>query len=65
MWNVKTGEKAPFCCMLLNFTRSGGQCFIPPIIVHQSKEYSQDLHFNILLDWKVYHAPYGYMNGEG
>ena len=33
-----------------------------PIIVHKSKEYSQDLHFKIPLEWKVHHTPHGYMD---
>ena len=35
---------------------------MPPIIVHQAKEYTQDLHFKIPLDWTVHHTPYGYMD---
>ena len=34
-------------------------------LVHQSKEYSQDLHHNIPLDWTVHHIPYGYMDRDG
>ena len=65
MWKVKTGERAPLWCTFLVFTRSDGQCFVPPIIVDQAKEYSQDLHFNIPLDWTVYHKPSGYMDRYG
>ena len=36
-----------------------------PIIVHQAKEYSQDLHSNIPLDWKFHHTPSGYMDRDG
>ena len=35
------------------------------VIVHQDKEYSQDLHHKIPLDWKVHHTPYGYMYRDG
>ena len=35
---------------------------MPPIVVHQSKEYSQDLHHNIPLDWTVHRTPYVYMD---
>ena len=38
---------------------------MPPIIVRQSKEYSQDLRHNIPLDWIVHHTPYGYMDRYG
>ena len=62
MWKVKTGEQAPFWCMLLVFTQADLQCFMPPIIVCQAKYYSQDLHFNITLDWIFHHIPYGYMD---
>ena len=65
MWKLQIGEKAPFWCTLLVFTRSGGKCFMPPIIVNQSQEYSQDLHFNIPLDWTDHHTPSGYMDGYG
>ena len=55
MWKVQTGERASLWCTLLVFTRANWKCFMPPIVVHQSKEYSQDLHHNISLDWKVHH----------
>ena len=45
MWKVQTGEQAPFWFTLLVFTWADGKCFMPPIIVHQAKQYSQDLHF--------------------
>ena len=38
---------------------------MPPIIVHQSKEYYQYLHYDIPLDWVVHHTPYGYMDRDG
>ena len=38
---------------------------MPPIIVHQSKKYSQDIHYNISLDWIVHHTTYGYMDRDG
>ena len=64
MWKVQTGERAPFWCTSLVFTQSGGQFFMPPVIVHQAKEYSQYLHHNIPLDWTVHHKPYGYMDRD-
>ena len=64
MWKVQTGERALFWCTLLVFTRADGKCFVPPVVVHQSKEYSQDLHHSIPLDWTVYHTPYGYMDRD-
>ena len=65
MWKVKTGERAPLWCTLLVFTVSNGQCFVPPIILHQSKEYTQDIHFNITLYCMVHHTPSGYMDIDG
>ena len=47
------------------FTRADGKCFMPPISVNQSKEYSQYLHFNITLDWKFNQTPSGYMDRCG
>ena len=38
---------------------------MPPIVVLQAKEYSQDLHHNIPLDWTVHHTPCGYMYRYG
>ena len=65
MSKVKTGERASFWCTLLVFTQAGGKCFMPPVVVHQAKEYSQDLHHNIPLDWAVHHTPSGYMDRDG
>ena len=64
MWKDQTGERAPFWCTLLFFTRADGKCFMPPVVFHQSKEYSQDLHHNIPLDWTVHHTPSGYMDRD-
>ena len=38
---------------------------MPPIIVHQSKEYSQDFHYNVPLEQIVNHIPYGYIDRDG
>ena len=62
MWKMQNEERAPLWCTLLVFTRGDGQCFVPPIILHQSKEYSQDIHFNLPLYCTVHHTPSGYMN---
>ena len=62
MWKVQTGERAPCWCTLLVFTQADGQYFMPSIIVHQAKEYSKDIHFNIPLEWTVHHTPYRYMD---
>ena len=34
------------------------------IIVHQTKDYSQDIHFNTPSDWIIHHIPSGYMDRE-
>ena len=36
-----------------------------PIILHQDKEYSKDIYYNVPLDWIVHHTPYGYMDRDG
>ena len=33
---------------------------MPPIIVQQANEYSEDLHFNVPLEWTVHNTPYWY-----
>ena len=38
---------------------------MPPIVVHQAKEYSQDIHHNIPLDWRVHHTTSGYTDRYG
>ena len=38
---------------------------MPSIIVHQAKDYSQDIHYNVPLDWIVHHIPSGYMDRDG
>ena len=65
MWKVQTGERAPFWCMLLVFTQAYGQCFMPPISVQQTKDYSKDIHFNIPMDWTSQNTPYGCMDRYG
>ena len=37
---------------------------MPTIIVHQPKEYSQDLQFHISLDWAVHQKTSGYMDRD-
>ena len=61
MWKVKTRDCATLLCTLLVFKIAEGKCFMPPVVVHQAKEYSKDIHKNIPFDWKVYHTPSGYM----
>ena len=65
IWKVKTGERTPFWCTLIVFTRADGKCFIHTIDFHQAKKYSQDIHHNIPLEWTVHHTPSGYMYIDG
>ena len=37
---------------------------MPPVIIHQAKEYSEDLRHNIPLDWTVHHTSSGYMDRD-
>ena len=62
MWKVKTGKQAPLWCTLLVFNQADGQCFVPPITVHQANYYSQDIQSNVPLDCTVHHTPSGYMD---
>ena len=38
---------------------------MPPVIVQQAKEYSQDILHNISFEWTVHHTPSGYMDIDG
>ena len=38
---------------------------MPPIIVHQAKDYYEDLYYNVPLDWIVHKTPSGYMGIDG
>ena len=38
---------------------------MPPIVVHQAKDYSQDIYHTIPLDWTVHHTPSGFMDRDG
>ena len=51
LWRTQTDESAPFCCTALIFACADGQCYIPPVVVHQRTHYSQDLNHNIPSDW--------------
>ena len=47
------------------FTRADGVCHIPPIVVHQSSEFSADLLLHLPSDWIVHATPSGYMDRDG
>ena len=64
IWKVQTGERVPFWCSLF-FTRVDRQCFIPPVVVHQSITMSADLIYGIPDDWIVHVTPSGYMDRDG
>ena len=38
---------------------------MPPIILHKAKDYSQDIHYDVPLDWIVHHTTSGYMDRDG
>ena len=46
-------------------TISDGQCFIPPMIIHQAENYTQDIHWNLPSNWLVHNMPSGYMDRGG
>ena len=64
IWKSQTGERYPFWCTAKIFTRDYGKCFMPPMIVHQVENYTQDLHWNLPSDWLVHNTPSGYMNRD-
>ena len=37
---------------------------MPPIVLHQAKEYSQDIHHSIPLEWEFHHTRSGYMDRD-
>ena len=61
---VKNGERTTFWCNLIVFTIADGKCFMLHVVVHQAKEYSQDLHQNTSLEWTVHPTPSGYMDRD-
>ena len=38
---------------------------MPPVIIHQAREYSEDIDHNIPLDWTIHHTSSGYMDRDG
>ena len=65
IWKSQTGERAPFRCTDMIFNRADGECFMPPMIVHQAKNYTQDLHWNLPSDWLVHNTLSGYIDRDG
>ena len=62
IWKSQTGERSHFLCTSLFFSRAYDQCFMPPMIVHQAENYTQDLHWNLPSDWLVHNTLLGYMD---
>ena len=50
IWKMQTGEHAPFWCTLLLWSRADGQCFIPPTVVHQGTNMTEDLQLYLPAD---------------
>jgi hypothetical protein len=65
IWNTQTGERAPFWCTVLFFTRADGQCFIVLTIVHQGSEPTADMFWGIPGNWVTHVTPSGYMDRDG
>ena len=38
---------------------------MPPVIIHQAENYTQDLHRNLPSDWLVHNMPLGYKDRNG
>ena len=64
MWKAQTRERAPFWVTVLLFTRADGQCFIPPVLVHQAAELTAEHCLNLLPDWIVHATKSGYMDRD-
>ena len=58
-------ENSPFWCTVLLFTRADGNTPIPPIVVHQKKEFTADLNLYLSNDWLVLCTQSGYMDNDG
>jgi len=65
LWKSQTGERSPFWCSFLFFSRADGQSFIPPTVIHQTTDMSADFLMNIPDDWIVHGTPSGYMDRDG
>ena len=65
LWKTQTGERAPFWCSFLFFSRADGQCFIPPTVIHQATDMGADFLLEIPDDWIVHGTPSGYMDRDG
>ena len=57
LWRTQNGEIEPFWYTLIIFTCADVQCFITPMVVHQSTQYTQDIHYNIPIYWLVHNPP--------
>ena len=64
IWKSQTGERAPFWCTALIFTRANDQCFVPHMIFHQAENYTQDIHWNLPSDWLVHNTSPVYMDRD-
>jgi hypothetical protein len=65
IWKTQRGERAPFWCTILFFTRGDGQCPIPPTVVHQGTDVTADFFLNLPNNWVCHATPSGYMDRDG
>ena len=65
IWKYQTGERSPFWCTALIFTRYDGQCFMTPLIVHQAENCNNVIHWNPPSDWLVQNTTSGYIERDG
>lgn len=65
LWKTQTGERSPFWCSFLFFSRADGQCFIAPTVIHQGTELTADFLLNLPGNWIVHTTPSGYMDRDG
>ena len=65
VWRTQDGEKAPFWCSFLFFTRADGQCFVPPTVIHQAVNLTMEHSMNLPGNWTTHCTPSGYMDRDG
>jgi len=61
---IQTGERAPFWVTMFFVTRADGQCFVPPMIIHQGAHTNIGHVLDLPSDWPVGSTPSGYMDQE-
>ena len=64
VWKNQTDERSLLWCTSLIFTCAYEHCFILPVVVQQSTQYSQDINYIMPSYWIVHNSPSGYMDRD-